>query len=943
MTDAIIIKGAREHNLKNIDLEIPRNALVVVTGLSGSGKSSLAFDTIYAEGQRRYVESLSAYARQFLGVMEKPEVDYIEGLSPAISIEQRSASRNPRSTVGTVTEIYDYLRLLFARVGVPYCPDCGRKISQQTPQQMVDAIMNLPSGSKVMILAPLVRGRKGEYREVFEEIRREGYVRVRVDGRVRDVESTIRLNKNKKHHIEAVVDRLAIDAGVRARLTDSVETALGLGSGVVLVTVTGGQEHLFSEKYACVHCGLNYEELTPRMFSFNSPYGACPACGGLGSKMEIDPRLVVPDASLSINEGALAPWGKPLGRWYDHQIKAVAKKYRFNLQTPFRKLSSRAQQVILYGSAGEEFLFRYKRPERKGLWEHYGGFEGIIPNLSRRYRQTGSAGVRAWIERFMSVRPCGECHGARLRRESLAVKIADHNIAAVTGRSVREAVEFFAALKLGRKELEVARQILKEIKERLGFLVNVGLEYLTLDRAAGTLAGGEAQRIRLATQIGSQLVGVLYILDEPSIGLHQRDNRRLLDTLVRLRDLGNTVLVVEHDRATILAADHVVDLGPGAGLRGGEVVAQGTPAQIQRVSGSLTGLYLKGKRSIAVPRQRRPRKDEGLVIHGARGNNLKDLKADIPLGLFTCITGVSGSGKSTLVGETLYRIMAQHFYRSREVPLEYERVEGLELIDKVVNIDQSPIGRTPRSNPATYTGLFTHIRQLYAQLPESKVRGYRPGRFSFNVKGGRCEACAGDGIIKIEMHFLPDVYVKCEVCKGKRFNRETLEIHYKGKNIAEVLDMTVDQALVFFKNIPSVRRKLQTLADVGLGYIHLGQQATTLSGGEAQRVKLATELSKKSTGRTFYILDEPTTGLHFEDINMLLKVLNRLVDLGNTVLVIEHNMDVIKTADHIIDLGPEGGDEGGQVVATGTPEEVAANRKSYTGKFLVSELKTRRR
>jgi excinuclease ABC subunit A len=935
---SIIIRGAREHNLKNIDLEIPRNALVVITGLSGSGKSSLAFDTIYAEGQRRYVESLSAYARQFLGVMEKPEVDYIEGLSPAISIEQRTASKNPRSTVGTVTEIYDYLRLLFARIGVPYCPTCGRKISQQTPQQMVDAILSLPPGGQVMILAPLVRGRKGEYRELFDEVRREGYVRVRVDGHVRDVESKIRMDKNKKHDIEVVVDRLSIDESVRNRLADSVETALGLGSGVVLVSTAGGEEHLFSEKYACVHCGVSYEELTPRMFSFNSPYGACPTCGGLGSRMEIDPRLVVPDDDLSLNEGAVVPWGKPMGRWYDHQIRAVAQKYRFDLDTPLKKLSERARKVILYGSGEEEFHFRYRRPERRGLWEHYGGFEGVIPNLTRRYRQTESAGVRSWIERFMSVRPCRECRGARLRPESLAVRVGDDNIAQVTQKSIREARQFFENLKLRPKDHQVADQILKEIQERLGFLINVGLDYLTLDRSASTLAGGEAQRIRLATQIGSQLVGVLYILDEPSIGLHQRDHRRLLDTLQRLRDLGNTVLVVEHDRATILAADRVIDLGPGAGLQGGEVVAQGTPEQIKKSARSLTGQYLKGKRTIPIPDRRRSRQKAALVLHGARGNNLKDLTVEIPLGLFTCVTGVSGSGKSTLVGETLYPILSQRFYRSKEAPLDYERIEGLELVDKVVNIDQSPIGRTPRSNPATYTGVFTHIRQLYAQLPESKVRGYRPGRFSFNVKGGRCEACQGDGIIKIEMHFLPDVYVKCEVCKGKRFNRETLEVKYKGRHIADVLDMTVDAALDFFANIPSIRRKLSTLAQVGLGYVHLGQQATTLSGGEAQRVKLATELSKRSTGRTFYILDEPTTGLHFEDINMLLKVLNRLVDLGNTVLVIEHNLDVIKTADHIIDLGPEGGEEGGRVVATGTPEKVAHHPASYTGQFLLPEL-----
>ncbi len=934
----IVIKGAREHNLKNIDLEIPRNALVVVTGLSGSGKSSLAFDTIYAEGQRRYVESLSAYARQFLGVMEKPDVDYIEGLSPAISIEQRSASKNPRSTVGTMTEIYDYLRLLFARIGVPYCPNCGREISQQTVQQIVDAIMDLPLGSKILILAPLIRGRKGEYREVFDEVRREGYVRIRVDGQVRDLEEKIVLDKNKKHSIEVVVDRVQIDSSTRGRLTDSVETALQLGSGVITVQVTGGAEHLFSERYACIHCGISYQELSPRMFSFNSPYGACPACGGLGSKMEIDPQLVVPDPGLSLNQGAIVPWGKPIGRWFDHQLLAVAQRYRFDLDAPFGKLAPEVQQILLNGSGKKEFKFQYRPKSRKGYWEHYGKFEGVIPNLARRYQQTKSAGIRAWIERFMSVRPCGECQGARLRKESLSVRVSGLSIAEVTQKSIREALDFFTNLPLSKKDSQVAHQILKEIRERLGFLINVGLDYLTLARSTATLAGGEAQRIRLATQIGSQLVGVLYILDEPSIGLHQRDNRRLLDTLNRLRDLGNTVLVVEHDRATILAADHVIDLGPGAGVAGGRVVAQGTPRAIQECEHSLTGQYLSGTKSIPVPPHRRPRSKRSLKVVGARGNNLKSLTVDIPLGIFTCVAGVSGSGKSTLVDETLYRALAKSFYNSKLVPRAFESIEGLELIDKVINIDQSPIGRTPRSNPATYTGLFTPIRELFAQLPESRVRGYRPGRFSFNVKGGRCEACAGDGIIKIEMHFLPDVYVKCEVCKGKRFNRETLEVKYKGKSIAEVLDMTVSQALRFFDNIPAIRRKLQTLADVGLGYIHLGQQATTLSGGEAQRVKLATELSKKSTGKTLYILDEPTTGLHFEDINMLLKVLNRLVDVGNTVLVIEHNMDVIKTADYIIDLGPEGGELGGRVVARGTPEEVAREKESYTGQFLRKEL-----
>ncbi|HEX9917451.1 MAG TPA: excinuclease ABC subunit UvrA [candidate division Zixibacteria bacterium] len=935
MSQQIIkIRGAREHNLKNIDLDIPRDKLVVITGISGSGKSSLAFDTIYAEGQRRYVESLSAYARQFLGMMEKPDVDFIDGLSPAISIEQRSSGRNPRSTVGTVTEIYDYLRLLFARVGVPYCYKCGRKISQQTVQQITDTVLSLPPGSKIQILSPLVRGRKGEYKELFEEIKKEGFVRVRVDAKILDVDSPIALDKNKKHNLEVVVDRLVVEKKIIKRLADSLEIGLKMGAGTVLVSVGGKEELVFSEKYACAHCGTSFEELTPRMFSFNSPFGACPGCDGLGTTMNVDPDLVIPDKNLSISQGAIACWGIPVGNYYYHLLKSVAEHYGFNFYTPFGQLNSKAQQVILFGSGREEIRFYWESMERKGKGEYFDSFEGVIPNLERRYRQTQSEGVREWIERFMRVRPCQECNGARLKKESLSVKVGGLNINQLSQLSIKQAKDFFANLSFSERETQIAKQILKEIKERLGFLVDVGLDYLTLDRRAGTLAGGEAQRIRLATQIGSRLVGVLYILDEPSIGLHQRDNKRLLNTLLGLRDLGNTVLVVEHDRETIQTADYVIDLGPGAGINGGEVVAVGAPKDIKRNSKSLTGRYLSGKLSIPIPDDRRRGNGKFLSLIGACGNNLKHTRVNIPLGIFVCITGVSGSGKSSLVGETLYRALASHFYNSREAPLPYSEIKGLESIDKVIDIDQSPIGRTPRSNPATYTGLFTYIRDLFAQIPEAKVRGYKVGRFSFNVRGGRCEACEGDGMIKIEMHFLPDVYIPCEVCKGKRYNRETLEIRYKGKNIAEVLDMTVSEALSFFRNIPKIRRKLETLADVGLGYIHLGQAATTLSGGEAQRVKLSTELSKVSTGRTFYILDEPTTGLHFDDIKMLLGVLNRLVDKGNTVLVIEHNLDVIKTADHIIDLGPEGGDEGGEVVAIGTPEEVAKNKNSYTGQFL---------
>ncbi|MCZ6819182.1 MAG: excinuclease ABC subunit UvrA [Calditrichaeota bacterium] len=944
MSDKIIIRGAREHNLKNIDVELPRDKLVVITGLSGSGKSSLAFDTIYAEGQRRYVESLSAYARQFLGLMEKPDVDYIEGLSPAISIEQRKASQNPRSTVGTVTEIYDYLRLLFARIGKPYCYNCGKPIQRQTVQQMVDHILKLEKGTKIQILAPVIRGRKGEYREVFEEARRDGFVRVRVDGEIHDLAGQIKLEKNKKHDIEIIVDRLVVDPKIDTRLADSLQTALLIASGIVLLDVLNAgqngapQEILFSEHFACVACGISYEELAPRLFSFNSPYGACQTCNGLGTKMEVDPELIVPNAELSLSQGAITTWKDSKESWHFNQLQSVAQHFNIGMNTPWRKLRSEQKNVVLHGSDGEEIHFVYEREHKKLSYEFSSTYEGIIPNLERRHKQTESQYIRGWIESFMNVKRCPECDGARLRKEALSVRVGGKNIRTVTGMSIKQVYGFFNQLKLGKREEEIAHQILKEIRERLGFLVNVGLDYLSLDRSATSLSGGEAQRIRLATQVGSQLVGVLYILDEPSIGLHQRDNRRLLTTLQQLRDLGNTVVVVEHDRETIECADYVLDLGPGAGRHGGEVVARGTPQDIKNNERSLTGLYLSGKKCIPIPVKRRKGSSKVLTLKGATGNNLKNVQLKIPLGAFNCVTGVSGSGKSTLINETLYRILARHFYRSKQAPLAYKSVSGLEHIDKVIEIDQSPIGRTPRSNPATYTGLFTHIRDLFAHVPEAKIRGYKVGRFSFNVKGGRCEACQGDGLIKIEMHFLPDVYVSCEVCKGKRYNRETLEIKYKGKSIADVLEMTVSEALRFFENIPKIHRKLETLYDVGLGYIHLGQQATTLSGGEAQRVKLSTELSKVSTSKTIYILDEPTTGLHFEDIKMLLNVLNRLVDKGNTVLVIEHNLDVIKTADYIIDLGPEGGDGGGQIIARGTPEEVAKVKDSYTGQFLKREL-----
>lgn len=935
--DKIIIKGAREHNLKNIDVEIPRNRFVVITGLSGSGKSSLAFDTIYAEGQRRYVESLSAYARQFLGLMEKPDVDYIEGLSPAISIEQKTTQKNPRSTVGTVTEIYDYLRLLFARVGQPHCYICGDPITRQTPQQIVDQILAYPENTRILVLAPVVRGRKGEYRDLLEEIKREGFLRVRIDGKVYSLDEPIRLNKNIKHTIEVVVDRLKVTDKVRQRLTESIEIALQLAGGLVTIeNVDSGDEQLFSEQYACPRCGISIEELEPRLFSFNSPYGACPACDGLGQKQEIDPRLIIPNPDLSINQGAIAPLGEQRDSWNYEMIRSLAEAMGFSLDVPWRALPEAIKSVILYGTGEKKIRFRFERSDSR--FEFISKYEGVINNLYRRYRQTSSQAIREWIESFMNQVPCPECGGSRLKKEALAVTVGDKTIDQVTAMNIRQAYAFFESLQLNEREMTIAQQILKEIRARLQFLLNVGLDYLTLDRTTGTLSGGEAQRIRLATQIGSQLVGVLYVLDEPSIGLHQRDNQRLINTLHQLRDLGNTVLVVEHDRETIEQADYVIDLGPGAGTHGGQVVARGKPEEIRRHPTSLTGKFLRLEEHIPIPSRRREGTGQHLVLKGARGNNLKNITVKFPLGKFICVTGVSGSGKSTLVNETLYPILARHFYSSKLIPLPYDGIEGLEHVDKVIDIDQSPIGRTPRSNPATYTGVFTPIRELFSQLPEAKIRGYKPGRFSFNVKGGRCEACQGDGVKKIEMHFLPDVYVTCEVCKGKRYNRETLEIRYKDKTIADVLDMTVEEALAFFENIPVLKRRLQTLYDVGLGYIRLGQQATTLSGGEAQRVKLATELSKVGTGNTVYILDEPTTGLHFADIRRLLEVLNQLVDKGNTVIVIEHNLDVIKTADWIIDLGPEGGDRGGEIVFEGTPEEIIRQPKSYTGQFLKEEF-----
>ena len=929
----LTVKGAREHNLKNIDISIPRDKLVVFTGLSGSGKSSLAFDTIYAEGQRRYVESLSAYARQFLGQMEKPDVDYIEGLSPAISIDQKTTSHNPRSTVGTVTEIYDYLRLLFARVGQPYCPSCHKPIAQQTVTQMVDQLVLYPERTKMQILAPVVRGRKGEHKQLLQNIAKEGFVRVRVDGEVYDVTDEINLNKNKKHAIEVVVDRIMMKEGIESRLADSIETALSLAQGIVVVDVIDEKELTFSEHFACIDCGINFEELTPRTFSFNSPYGACSECSGLGVKMEVDMDLVIPDDSLSLNQGAVAPWSKKTQGYYSQLLAGAAEHYNVDMDVPVKNLPKEELDKILWGSRGESMTFRYtNRFNKRRVYETT--FEGVIPNLERRYREAQSDNSRTDIENYLSAQECPKCRGARLRKEALAVRIGGSNIDEVTQLSIIDAKDFFRNLDLTERQQMIARQILKEINERLGFLVSVGLDYLSLNRTAGTLSGGEAQRIRLATQIGSSLVGVLYILDEPSIGLHQRDNARLIDTLKRLRDLGNTLIVVEHDEETMSAADYIVDIGPGAGEHGGEVVAAGSLKDIINCKRSITGQYLSGEKQIPVPLIRRPGNGKRLIIKGAKEHNLQDIDVTFPLGVFNCVTGVSGSGKSTLINEILYKTLAQKLHRAKGKAGEYDEIGGIEYLDKVIDIDQSPIGRTPRSNPATYTGVFDSIRELFSKTTEAKMRGYKPGRFSFNVKGGRCEACRGDGIIKIEMHFLPDVYVPCEVCKGARYNRETLEVKYKGKNISDVLNMTVVQAVDFFQNIPKIYRKLKTLQDVGLGYIKLGQPATTLSGGEAQRVKLATELSRRSNGKTLYILDEPTTGLHTADIHKLLKVLGRLTDAGDTVLVIEHNLDVIKTADYLIDLGPEGGIKGGRIIAAGTPEEVVNVSESYTGQYL---------
>ncbi|MGB9838296.1 excinuclease ABC subunit UvrA [Methanothermobacter sp.] len=935
MRGKIVIKGAREHNLQNIDLELPRDKFIVITGISGSGKSSLAFDTIYAEGQRRYVESLSAYARQFLGQMKKPEVDYIEGLSPAISIDQKTTRVNPRSTVGTITEIYDYLRLLFARIGKPHCYRCGREIEQQTSTQIVDRIMEDDEGTRIIILAPIVRDRKGEHQRVFERLREQGFVRVRVEGEIRDLDGEFSLDRNRKHSVDVVVDRLAVrkDTEFRKRLADSVETALEMGEGTLRVLYHDtGDERVYSEHFACPDCGINFEEISPRMFSFNSPHGACPECNGLGSKLEIDPDLIVPYPERSINEGAIVPWSRSGKRdnYYHQMLRAVAEHYGFSLDTPFGELDEEHRRAILYGT-DEKIQFVFQRKNR--TYRVNRRFEGVIPRMERIYMETKSNYMRTYIGKFMSNHACPVCKGSRLRPESLSVTVGGKSIHDVVEMSVSEAHSFFEGLELTGREEYIAREILKEIRERLRFLIDVGLDYLTLSRSSGTLSGGEAQRIRLATQIGSGLVGVLYILDEPSIGLHQRDNMRLIETLKRLRDLGNTLIVVEHDEETILSADHVVDIGPGAGEHGGHVVAEGTPEEIMEDPSSLTGAYLSGRETIPVPELRRRPSGKYITVRGARANNLKEIDVRIPLGVFTCVTGVSGSGKSTLVNDILYRGVYERLHHKHMNAGKHSDIEGLEHIDKVVMIDQSPIGRTPRSNPATYTGVFTHIRELFAQTPEARKRGYRPGRFSFNVKGGRCEACSGDGIIKIEMHFLADVYVPCEVCRGRRYNDETLEIRYRGRNIAEVLDMTVEEALEFFESIPQVRKRLQTLYDVGLGYIKLGQPATTLSGGEAQRVKLAKELGRKSTGKTLYILDEPTTGLHFDDIKKLLNVLGRLVDAGNTAVVIEHNLDVIKSADHIIDLGPEGGDRGGLVVAEGTPEEVASSG-THTGRFL---------
>ncbi|MGA7678244.1 MAG: excinuclease ABC subunit UvrA [Dehalococcoidia bacterium] len=944
-SENIIVKGAREHNLKNIDVSIPRDKLVVITGVSGSGKSSLAFDTIYAEGQRRYVESLSAYARQFLGRMEKPDVDYIEGLSPAISIDQKGPSHNPRSTVGTVTEIYDYLRLLFARVGHPHCPKCGREICRQTVQQIVDAVKEIPTGSRIMILAPLIRDRKGEHLAVFDDLRKAGFVRVRIDGRIHDLSEEFELDKNKKHTIEAVIDRLRIGEAEKSRIADSVETALKLGTGVVLVSIINGDELLFSEHFACVLCGMSLGEIAPRTFSFNSPHGACPACSGLGVKLEIDPDLLIPDKDLSLAQGAIRAWG--WFSWHASELQDLARRYGFSLSTPVSKLSKEHLNLVLYGEDGE--LVKYRNRYGR-VREYFTNYEGAIPYLERIYRDTESSNTRADIERYMASSPCPACHGKRLKPESLAITIDGMNIIEVTELSASETLRWMQLLtgdhsepRLTPHELKIAHQILKEISTRLGFLIDIGLGYLTLDRPSATLSGGEAQRIRLATQIGSGLMGVLYICDEPTIGLHPADIHRLIETMKRLRDLGNTILIVEHDEVMMRTADYIIDMGPGAGEHGGQIVATGTLTDIMNCPKSITGQYLNRTKQIPLPQGRRPGSGKELIIKGARENNLKNIEVNIPLGKFVCISGVSGSGKSTLVNEVLYKKLAQIFYKAKDRPGKCDGIIGIEHIDKVINIDQSPIGRTPRSNPATYTGTFTPIRELFATVPEARMRGYQPGRFSFNVRGGRCEACQGEGYIQIEMQFLPDVTVPCEICKGKRYNREALEIYFKGKNIADILDMSVDEALTFFEHFPKVRNKLETLRDVGLGYLRLGQPAPTLSGGEAQRVKLATELSRRSTGKTLYILDEPTTGLSFADIACLLQVLQRLVDSGNTVVIIEHHVDVMKNADYIIDLGPGAGDEGGYIIAIGTPEEVAQIDTSFTGQYLRNVLERQQR
>ncbi len=936
----IKIRGANEHNLRGLDVDIPRNELVVLTGLSGSGKSSLAFDTIYAEGQRRYMESLSSYARQFLGQMEKPNVEKIEGLSPAISIDQKSTNRNPRSTVGTVTEIYDYFRLLYARIGIPHCPECGKEIKRQSVDQMVDQIMELPEGTRLQLLAPVVRGRKGEHTKVFDRAKRSGYVRARVDGSLYELTEEIKLDKNIKHNIEIVVDRLVVKPGIERRLTDSVENVLELAEGLLMVDVIDGETVNFSQSFACPDCGVSISEIEPRSFSFNNPFGACPVCFGLGYKMEFDPELMIPDRTLSINAGAIQVMGwqssSEEGSFTNALLQALSKEYQFDLDTPVEELPEKVFQILMYGTNGKEVKVHYKGQRGEGVYPV--AFEGLIKNMERKYRETGSDYMKQEYETFMRITPCKECGGMRLKKESLAVTVSEKNIYEITSMSIRDLYSFLKEMKLSTQQQLIGKQVLKEINARVGFLIDVGLEYLSLSRATGTLSGGEAQRIRLATQIGSGLVGVCYILDEPSIGLHQRDNDKLLNTLKNLRDLGNTLLVVEHDEDTMLEADYIVDIGPGAGSHGGSVVAQGTAREIMEMEGSITGQYLSGRIQVPVPETRR--KPKGwLAVSGASENNLKNITVNIPAGIFTCVTGVSGSGKSSLVNEILYKRLARDLNRARTIPGKHKNITGIKKLDKVINIDQSPIGRTPRSNPATYTGVFDMIRDLFAGTPDAKSKGYKKGRFSFNVKGGRCEACGGDGIIKIEMHFLPDVYVPCEVCGGKRYNRETLDVKYKGKNIYDVLDMTVEEAVPFFENLPSIRRKIETLNDVGLSYVKLGQPSTTLSGGEAQRIKLATELSKRSTGNTIYILDEPTTGLHFADVHKLVEILHRLADGGNTVVVIEHNLDVIKTADYIIDMGPEGGDRGGTVVACGTPEEIAGTPESYTGQYVKKMLK----